>query len=346
MLTSKQIEARAQAIAGSPEDKARYMMNVNLPHRTFDDVRAEVRTCMTAGTGLAITLIVGPPGVGKSTFGRFQLRELLKRYSIQIREKPAFIPAVMVDLDVAEKNREVNWVLLYSRLCSALLAPSPLDGYAVERTGQEPYDAFRNGKLFFEAALKNRGLQHLILDEVVYLTKSSTDPFYYGELLKSLSNRSGFNLLLLGAYGSEVLSIASGPLARRVIVVHYPRYRPNNDDFKEYCTFLAGLLPLLPYRFDVEIERHKEYLFNGCIGLPGLTVDVIREACSRCDEERHPRWNDRYLFKSMPSKEAHKTLLRTTLRGENNIKDFLRIDEAHQYTSEKSVAGELFAEGR
>ncbi|WMY11751.1 ATP-binding protein [Paraburkholderia phenoliruptrix] len=341
MLTRTQIEARDQATAGSPEDKSRYMMTLHLPHRNFDAVEREVRTCMVAGTGLAIILVVGPPGVGKTTFGRYRLRQLLRSYAVPIRENAGFIPAVMVDLDVAEKNREVNWALLYSRLCSALLAPSPLDGYTVERVDQEPYDVFRNGKLMLEAALKNRGLQHLILDEVVYLTKSSTDPFYYGELLKSLSNRSGFNLLLLGAYGSEELSVASGPLARRTIVIQYPRYKETDDDYREYCTFVAGLLPLLPYRFEVDIEKHVEYLFTACIGLPGLTVDVIKEACSRCDENRRADWDEKYLFKSMPSKEAHKKLLTDTLIGERNIEDYLRREAIQGYMSEKDVKTQL-----
>jgi hypothetical protein len=343
MPTSEQVEARLKAIAGSPDDKAAYMRNLYVPHRTFDALITEVRTCMTAGTGLTIMLIVGPPGAGKTTFGRYQLRELLKRYMPQIREKKGLIPAVFAELDPVEKNKELNWTLIYSRLCNALLTPSPLDGFTIEQTDSESHDMYRQARLMFEAALKGRGLRHLILDEVAYLTTSSTEPYYYGELLKSLANRSRFNLLLLGAYGSEKLAVASGPLARRVIVLEYPRYKANDKDFKEYCEFVAGLCPLLPYNFAVDVEKHQHYLFEGSVGLPGATVDIIKEACSRCDEMRFPKWNEKFLKFSMPSLEAHKKLLKTTLVGEMNIQRYLRSYNTQNYTSEDVVASEILA---
>ncbi|SAK49380.1 ATPase AAA [Caballeronia pedi] len=344
MLTSDQAAARERAIAGSPQDKEAYMREIYVPHRNFDRVDSEAKTCLTAGTGLAIVMVVGPPGAGKTTFGRFQLRELLRRYAAQIHHSRSFIPATMATLDTPQKNRELNWTLLYSRLCRALRAPSPLDGYTVEQTDTQSFDMLKQAKLFFEAALNYRGLRHLILDEIIYLTASSTEPFYYGEFFKSLANRSGFNLLLLGNYGCERIAVASGALARRVIVLEYPRYKANNDDYKEYCKFVASILPLLPFRFEVDVEEHQQYLFESSIGLPGLTVNILFEACSRCNEARFPRWDDRYLRLSMPSDEAHDQLLKETLIGEMKIERFLRSGDKHNYNSEDIILSRILAE--
>ncbi|WWL69719.1 ATP-binding protein [Burkholderia pseudomallei] len=263
---------REQAVVGAPEDKAAYMKATCVPHRNLDAVMHEVRSRMTAGARLSITLVVGPPGVGKTTFGRKQLQSLLSRYPIQMQEKRHIIPAVMSEVDAADRG-EFNFNLLYNRLCADLMAPSSLDGPVLLENVGEPTDPIRNSRLMFERALRRREVKHLILDEAVHFTNSLTDPLQYGNLLKSLSNRAGFNLLLLGAYGCEQLVLASAQLARRIGVVHYPRYFQTDEDFTEYCTFVKSLLAHLPYAFEIDIENRLEYLFAGrsaCLALQSM----------------------------------------------------------------------------
>jgi hypothetical protein len=102
MLTQEQ--AREQAIAGSPQDKERYMRSLYIPHRNLDRVMSEVRTRMTGGARISVTLVVGPSGVGKTTFGRMQLRNILRQHKIQIQENPSIIPAVMCEVDPADRS--------------------------------------------------------------------------------------------------------------------------------------------------------------------------------------------------------------------------------------------------
>lgn len=334
---------REQAIAGSPEDKAAYMKATFVPHRNLETVMSEVRSRMTAGAGLSITMVVGPPGVGKTAFGRKQMRNLLGRYPIQLQEKRHIIPAVMSEVDAADKG-EFNFILLYNRLCSDLMSPSSLDGPVLVQNADEPWDPVRNSRLMFERALKRREVRHLILDEAVHFTNSQTDPLQYGNLLKSLSNRSGFNLLLLGAYGCEQLVLASAQLARRIGVVHYPRYLQTDDDFIEYCTFVKSLLAELPYEFEIDIENRLEYLFTGTFGLPGATVDVLMAAAGRCAESRTKVWSDTYLLKSMPSRQAQRKIARDTMVGEEDVEPFLQMEREHDYATEGDIRNELLLE--
>ncbi|SFT95626.1 ATP-binding protein [Paraburkholderia aspalathi] len=331
---------REQAIAGSPEDKEAYMKATYVPHRNLENVMSEVRSRMTAGAGLSITMVVGPPGVGKSTFGRVQLRNLLSRYPIQLQEKPHVIPAVMSEVDAADKG-EFNFILLYNRLCADLLAPSALDGFVLGESVGEPADPIRNSRLMFERALKRRAVKHLILDEAVHFTNSQTDPLQYGNLLKSLSNRSGFNLLLLGAYGCEQLVLASAQLARRIGIVHYPRYHQTEEDFIEYCTFVKSLLAHMPYNLEIDIERHLEYLFAGTFGLPGTTVDVLMGAAARCFENKSKMWKDAFLLQCMPSKAAQRKIARDTVRGEKDVQPFLQMELFHDYATEQDIVDEM-----
>ncbi|KNA33557.1 hypothetical protein ADU20_14285 [Burkholderia pseudomallei] len=334
---------REQAITGSPEDKAAYMKATCVPHRNLDAVMHEVRSRMTAGAGLSITLVVGPPGVGKTTFGRKQLQSLLSRYPIQLQEKRHIIPAVMSEVDAADRG-EFNFNLLYNRLCADLMAPSSLDGPVLLENVSEPADPVRNSRMMFERALRRREVKHLILDEAVHFTNSLTDPLQYGNLLKSLSNRSGFNLLLLGAYGCEQLVLASAQLARRIGVVHYPRYFQTDQDFTEYCTFVKSLLAHLPYGFDIDIENRLEYLFAGTFGLPGATVDVLTGAAGRCCESKRKVWSDACLLKSMPSKEAQRKIARDTMVGEAEVQPFLQMEREHDYATEQDIRNVLLLE--
>jgi hypothetical protein len=336
-----QKQAHEQAIAGSPKDKERYMKSLYIPHRNLDRIISEVRTLMTAGAGLSVTMVVGPTGVGKTTFGRMQLRNLLKQYKIQIQENPSIIPAVMCDVDAPGKDSKINYILLYSRICSALLSPSALEGFGVPQEPNQTIDLLNYSQLMCEAAIKGRELQHLILDEAVHFAHSKSDPVQYCDMLKSYSNRSGFNLLMLGAYGCEILVRATGEMARRLSVIHYERYKDSDDDFVEYSTFVKSIVAALPYRFEVDVSIRLEYLFKGTFGLPGLMVDVLSKAANRCALERYPRWNDNFLFKAMPSRAAQRKIATSTVRGERDIEPYLQLAIEVAYASEEDVRREL-----
>jgi hypothetical protein len=333
---------REQAIAGSPEDKEEYLKWLFVPHRNLEILSKEVSRRMTAGAGLSLTVVVGPTGIGKSSFGRMQLRNLLKRYQVQIQERPHVIPAVMSEVDPADHTGEMNFVLLYNRLCSDLLVPSALDMVAAPMESDELWDPVKRGRLEFESALIKRELRHLILDEAVHFTNSRTNPLLYGDFLKSLSNRAGFNLLLLGAYGCEELAIASDQLGRRVGVIHYPRYLQTQDDAKEFGTFLRSYVASLPYKLEFELTDNQiEYMLVGTVGLPGLAADVLKRACEHCCFERYPAWNEEKLRLAMPSKAAQRKIARATIEGETNVLPFLNTDEAVDYMTEEQVRTEL-----
>ncbi|MEM5371647.1 ATP-binding protein [Paraburkholderia azotifigens] len=348
MLTVDEVQKKAKelATAGSPKDRERYMKSLHIPHRNLNYVISEARTLMTAGAGLSVTIVVGPPGVGKTTFGRMQLLNLIQQHKIEIQENPSAIPAVMCDVDAPGKDSKINYPLLYSRICKALLSPSALEGFGVPLEPNQTIDLMNNSQLMCEAAISGRGLQHLILDEAVHFAHSKSDPVQYSDMLKSYSNRSGFNLLMLGAYGCEILVLATGEMARRLSVIHYERYKDTKVDFIEYSTFVVSVAAALPYRFEVDVSKQLEYLFIGTFGLPGLTVDVLSKAAHRCVLERYPRWNDTFLLKAMPSKAAQRKIALSTVRGERDIEPYLQLTSKVNYVSEEDARRELQSEER
>ena len=342
MLTREQAAARAQAIAGSPADKEAYMDALRFPHANQDKVINVIRNQAKPGAGLSITLVVGGTGAGKSTLGRMQLADYISSNAVAIDNDSSLIPAVMCEVDAVDAStRELNWPLQYTHLCHALLAPSILDGINNYQELGKSRDLVRNSRLMFENALKERGTKYLILDEAVHFSRAKGDPREYGNLLKSLANRAGFHLLLLGAYGSEEIAVATDQLSRRVEVVHYSRYKPTREDFTEYCKFVKSVAEALPLACKVDIADQVEYMFYGTFGFGGQSVDVLRRAVKKCDADGGRQWRNEFLFSSMPSERAHRKIVKDTLVGEDAVQSYLQKDSKHNYITEKQARDEL-----
>jgi hypothetical protein len=271
-----------------------------------------------------------------------EVANYISSHAVAIDNDSSLIPAVMCEVDsVDASTREINWPLQYTHLCHALIAPNPLDGINIYQELGKPSDLVRNSRLMFERALMHRGTTYLILDEVVHFSRSKGDPLEYGNLLKSLSNRAGSHLLLLGAYGSEEIAVASDQLARRIRVVHYPRYKPTEEDFTEFCKFVKSVAAALPLACKIDIKDQVEYLFNGTFGLPGQAVDVLRRAVKICDADGGRHWRNDFLFGSMLSEKAHKKIVKVTLAGEESVQPYLQRNSKQNYITEELARNEL-----
>ncbi|QWQ12334.1 AAA family ATPase [Ralstonia solanacearum] len=335
---------KEEAILGSPVDKAEYMKNLRFSHRNLEKALAEVQLLMTPGAGLSVAALVGPTGVGKTTFAKLMVRRLLEQYAAEIQEDPTCIPAVLSEV-AAPGAKEFNWQLFYQHCLRDMLVPNWADPLmeATRSPVESSDDRVRSFRLLFEGALRNRSVRHLLLDEVVHFIDSATDPLQYGNLMKSLANRSSMNLLLIGAYGSEKLVGASGQLARRIAVVHYERYYNTPEDLVAYGDFVYSLQEWIPLRGPVNLKPHVGLLFEGTIGLVGLTAEIVRRAVVAA-AVAGGEWKDEHLFKSMLSPAAFECVVTETLQGEERIKPFLSSPKAPVYPSldevKKSIASD------
>lgn len=333
---------KEEAIEGSPTDKAEYMKNLCFSHRNLEKALAEVQLLMTPGAGLSVVILVGPTGAGKTTFAKQMVRTLLKQHAVAIQENQDLIPAVLSEV-AAPGARQFNWQLFYRHCLRDMLVPnwmSPLqEVVANSLSAENQADSIRCLRLLFEGALHHRGVRHLLLDEAVHFTDSDTDPVQYGNLLKSLANRAGMNLLLIGAYGSETLQIATGQLARRNAVVHYERYGDTAEDRAAYGQFLYSLQESIPLRESVNLEPHVDRLFEGTIGLVGLTAEIVRRAVVAAAAAG--KWKDEYLFQAMLPPAAYRCIAEETLRGENRIVSFLSSRTPPVYPTLEAIRTDL-----
>ncbi|MFM0629366.1 ATP-binding protein [Paraburkholderia xenovorans] len=322
-----------QALHGSPDDKGKYIASLRFMHRNLQNVLNEVERHMIPSAGLSITIVAGPAGVGKTTFAGLETELLLKLYDVEIRENPGVIPVVLSSIDAAD-GKEINWQLFYQHLLDDLHTLSP--DVPTQRDGQ-PVDGVKSYRVTFEKALRNREVRHVLLDEAVHLTDSRTDPLQYGNLLKSLANRGCMNLLLVGAYGSEKLVRASGQLARRTSVIHFPRYLANQDDFDAFTQFIKDLAKELPLPFKIDLGKYVETLFDAHLGIPGYAVKTLVRSVIACAYDGCKSWKDEYVWNALPSIAEYETIATETLEGEQNIKPYLSSPTPIVYPSEAEL---------
>jgi predicted AAA+ superfamily ATPase len=328
-----------QALHGSPNEKGEYIASLRFMHRNLERVLGEVERHMIPSAGLSLTVVVGPAGVGKTTFAGLETEMLLKLYDAEIRENPGVIPVVLSSIDAAD-GKEINWQLFYQHLLDDLHTLSP--DVPAQRDGQ-PVDVVKSYRVTFQKALLNRKVRHVLLDEAVHLTDSRTEPLQYGNLLKSLANRGSMNLLLVGAYGSEKLVRASGQLARRTSVVHFPRYMANQNDFDAFTQFIKDLAKELPLPFEVDLGKYVETLFDAHLGIPGYAVKTLVRSVIACAYDGCNSWKDEYVWTALPSRAEYETIATETLEGEENIKPYLSSATPITYPSEAELLAGLSA---
>lgn len=329
-----------QALHGSPDDKGAHLRGLRFMHRNLEKVIDEIKRRMLPCARLSLTIVAGPSGVGKSTFAALQAEALLRLYEVEIRENPCVIPVVLSEVDAAD-GKQFNWQLFYQHLSEDLQLLTP-DYEGVGTINANAYKV-RNLRLRFEKGLRCRNVRHLILDEAVHFTDSKTEPLQYGNLLKSLANRSGMNVLLVGAYGSEKLVHASGQIARRIGVVHFERYRDNQEDFDAFTQFIKEFEAHIPLPFKVDLKKYTMQLFYAHLGMPGYAAGALIEAVTSCAYDGSHSWKDEYVWNALPSEAEYETIAAETLAGEDNIQPYLSMSQPTAYPSEAEVRARIGA---
>jgi hypothetical protein len=341
--------SREAATSGSIAMKVAWLKQLCFAHNSMRQVSEAVTRLMTPGTEGTITLVVGPTGVGKSTLGRRLLAQFLQQHIAEIHENRGCIPAILAEVPPASGGK-FDWPLFYREIGDKLLVPR-WDEAILTKPGpmltapETVFDKLPSMRFAATRALKRRKTRHIILDECVHFTDSDEEPLEYGNLLKSLANVPGTNLLMLGAYGSEALVKASAQLSRRVSVVHFPRYPATPQGRKEYGVFLFSLQSSLPLPYDVNLMQFRDVLAAGTCSLPGFTADVVCQtvvnAATDMQTSGVSTWKDEYLFSAMPSAVQHATILADCLDGEERIRKYLPSLTKPEYVSEDDVRNEL-----
>lgn len=282
---------------------------------------------LEAGNNANLILVCGPTGVGKSTLGGFLVEAELKNQAIALAANPGYVPAIRIEAP-ASGEREFSWRLLYQRILSALEgeldAPrttyglDPASGRVVRPVGNQT-NRLASLRTAVERSLRHRGTRFIIVDEAAHMMRQCHPHRLEQQLdtLKSLSNESGVQWILLGSYDLFELVSLSGQLARRTHVIHFGRYRQDDDtDVRDFKLCLAQLSDGMSALAGIDLLRYAEVFHQNTLGCIGTLRTVLIRLSLLVTKKG---WSEETLRTALLTEAQVTQIMREIVDGEESI---------------------------
>lgn len=202
---------------------------------------------------------------------------------------PGLIPAVYVEAPASGEN-DFSWRLLYQRILARLEGElgAPKAAFGIDAaTGKlvRPHGAAGNSlaalRTAVERALRARGTRVLVIDEAAHIIRQTRRNRLEIQLdtLKSLANECGVQIVLVGAYDLYQLVSLSGQLARRTHVLHFERYREDQEsDLRAFRACVLKFQDALPNLWGKELLQHAAALHENTLGCIGTLSAILARA--------------------------------------------------------------------
>ncbi|MEG0939565.1 MAG: AAA family ATPase [Comamonas sp.] len=302
--------------------------NMRINHSRVSQVAQAIQTLIYPGSQDSLLLIVGPSGVGKTRLAKFVVEDELERSKTVLSQDAGIVPAIYVEAD-SSGEVEFSWRLFYQRILDELNGDFSVDSvdYGINPlTGRMECPKGPNRgtlasmRTAVERALKARGTKFLVIDEAAHIINqcSSTQMQRQLDTLKSLANRCGSQIILVGAYDLHKLMSLSAQLARRTHVIHFERYRrDSSQDLISFNSCLRIYEKKLPELWDGKLLPHAEDLYENTLGCIGTLSAVLTRAL-RFHVQGEP-WSDVALGKALYANSQVDQMLAEILEGEAQI---------------------------
>ncbi len=311
----------------SPSNPSSVPPGQRIRHPRIAGVIDESRLMLNAGVNANLLTICGPTGVGKSTLGDFLVEAELRDQSALLESNPGLIPAIRVEAP-SSGEREFSWRLFYQRILAALEGEldAPRTAYGVDAiTGKvvRPLGSQTNRlsglRTAVERSLRHRGTRFIVVDEAAHMMRQCHPTRVEQQLdtLKSLSNEYGVQWVLLGSYDLFELVSLSGQLARRTHVLHFSRYREDDEfDVAAFRTCVKKLGEWMPALRDIDLLKYAPVFHRTTLGCVG----TLRTVLTRLDLLVAKKgWSEETLRTALLTNAQITQILREIEEGEERI---------------------------
>src|SRR5262249_55339311 len=136
--------------------------------------------------------------------------------------------------------------------------------------------------------------------------------------LKSLSNRSGAQIVLSSSYDLFQMVSLSGQLARRTQVIHFDRYRQGNDaDIRDLMRCVQWFGQAIAELFGGRLLPYSQVLHENTLGCIGTMRDVLSRAARFMAADGG--WSPKHLERALLTDAQRNRILEEILEGEEAI---------------------------
>lgn len=240
-------------------------------------------------------MVIGAPGVGKTTVRKAMVRDLTTAFLAQPNRDAGHLPSAGIELE-AFQGGKFKWKQTRQALLQALQEPL-VDKKTLHTTKPDKelptlqqstrLSADDLGEIVLKV-LSHRQPRALWFDEGQHLIKVTGARGLLDQLdtVKSLANRSHIPTVLFGTYEMNVLLGLSPQLDRRIFRIHIPRYKATEPaDVVAFQQVLFGLQKHLPFTEEPRLVEDWDYFFTGSLGCVGVLKDWLYQAASAAFDE-------------------------------------------------------------
>lgn len=307
---------------------AESLLSLHIKHTRIAQVLSELNTLIYRGSQDSLMLVCGPTGVGKSTLARHLVLEAKKAQAAQMVANAGLIPAIYVEAPASGEN-DFSWRLFFSRILAQLEGDvsAPKTAYGVDadtgrmvrpvRLSSDTLASLRTG---VERALKARETRFVVIDEAAHIIRQTRSKRLEVQLdtLKSLANACGVQLVLVGSYDLYQLMSLSGQLARRSHVLHFERYREDQDtDLRAFRACVQKFQNTLPHLWGDRLLPYASALHENTLGCVGTLSAVLTRAAKMAEQASH--FSEDALRRALLTQAQRKQILEEILEGEAAI---------------------------
>jgi hypothetical protein len=296
-----------------------------MAHPILKQVRNELLEQIHAPAGQAISAIVGPTGVGKSTLSNNIVKEILLESEERMRTDPGYIPIVRLEAPAPELSRP-SWGDFYKRTLIQLKEPLiEQKGTDVPEVGERKSAKGRSVpdlRRAVENCFRCRKTRSFLVDEAQHLTRVPHGRHLKDQMetIKSLANLSGVKIILIGTYELLDLLSLNGQSARRTGAIHFSRYRYEvADELKAFQNILGMFQSRLPLPCEPSLVDQSETMYMGTLGCVGLLKDWLSRALWRALKEDSIKLTVPHLKASAYHTSSLKKIAEEIREGESRL---------------------------
>lgn len=293
-MTGENIEISSN----QPLHNATRVKEIRINHPRVIQVAAAVKSMIYPGSQDSLVVVTGPSGVGKTSLSSFLVEEEVRNSKEALEADAGTIPAIYIEAD-ASGEKEFSWRLFYQRILHALGSEIAVDTmeYGINpSTGLmlRPKGASRNTlaslRTAVERALRARKTKFIVVDEAAHIINQcrSSQMLTQFDALKSLANRCGSQIILVGAYDLHKLVSLSAQLSRRTYVVHFERYRRDNaEDWRAFQSTVRAFEKKFPQLWGDNLMPYVEDLYANSLGCIGTLSGILTRAANIHSDKQH-----------------------------------------------------------